>query len=604
MSTKILCIEDNPVNYRLVQRLLNQAGYEMYWAEEGLKGFEMAVELGPDLVLLDINLPGLSGFEIATKFRQHPELKRTPIVALTAKTLKTDRETALVAGCDGFIPKPIDPFTFVRQVEGYLGGQREHIEKSREGAVLRSFNVQMLEHLEVQLREAQEANRKLTMTQRELENRNQSLSKLLNLSQTLLGEHDSTALALRVLEQVRSMVNADRLNAYRLHPSGGYWEGFNWQNPHFEAAPTLSRSHAFCERLRTLLEVGLIHGAQLKAHRIWEEGLALGFWAPASDMSLLVLKDRQAENEIWGFWAFGRDGGEPFQSLELELMALHAGLAQVSIESAELIYSLHASSRALASSYERMEVAYQDLQHAKAELSRQDRRTLLEDLFYKITHRLVSPVQTLNQQSLALERLVDARDEMETEVCEAAPKAIAEIRSAVSKIDGLLKALMRRVDKDSPTTPEWLDLHDLLLQELELLGADGVVPVRTHVETELSAQDPRAYGVYGDFAKLLQNLLLHAFGGPSPSVFLKLLSWSDGDIFHLELRDEGGPIPPSELEGAFEPFGDLHQQAVMGIRSPGTTLPLCKQLLSAYHGEIEIRNEGEGTAVHLHFPLR
>lgn len=604
MSTKILCIEDNPVNYRLVQRLLTQAGYEMFWAEEGLRGFEMALELKPDLVLLDINLPGLSGFEIATKFRQQPELKQTPIVALTAKTLKSDRETALVVGCDGFIPKPIDPFTFVRQVENYLGGQRERLDQSREGPVLRSFNVQMLEHLEVQLREAQEANRKLTITQQELEDRNQSLAKLLSLSQTLLGEHDSTTLLLRVLEQVRSMVRASGLAAYRLHPSGGYWEGFQWVHERFEAAPTLSRSHAFCERMRPLMEVGILHGAQLKAHRIWEEGLALGFWGPSSEMSLLVLKDRQAENEPWGFWAFARDGADPFHALELELMALHAGLAQVSIESAELIYSLHESSRALASSYERMEVAYQDLQQAKAELSRQDRRILLEDLFYKITHRLVSPVQTLNHQSQELEKLVSLRHSAAVDVCEVAPKSIAEIRSAVSKIDGLLKALMRRVDKDSPATPEWLDLHDLVLQELELLGADGVVPVRVEVGTELFAEDPRAYGVYGDFAKLLQNLLLHAFSGPTPSTRLRVRSWSVADIFHLEIVDEGGPIPPTELEGAFEPFGDLHQQAIIGIRSPGPSLPLCKQLLAAYHGEIDIRNEGEGTAVHLFFPLR
>jgi hypothetical protein len=58
------------------------------------------------------------------------------------------------------------------------------------------------------------------------------------------------------------------------------------------------------------------------------------------------------------------------------------------------------------------------------------------------------------------------------------------------------------------------------------------------------------------------------------------------------------------MEGAFEPFTELHQQAVIGIRSPGPSLPLCKQLLTAYHGDIEIRNEGEGTAVHLSFPLQ
>ncbi len=133
---KILCVEDNPMNWRLVQRLLSQAGYEMHWADDGLKGCEMALALRPALILLDINLPGLSGFEVATKLRQSRDMDGTLIVALTAKTMRVDRETALVTGCDGFIPKPIDPFLFVGQVEAYLGGQRDRLDQDREGAVL------------------------------------------------------------------------------------------------------------------------------------------------------------------------------------------------------------------------------------------------------------------------------------------------------------------------------------------------------------------------------------------------------------------------------------------------------------------------------------
>ena len=599
MSPRILCIEDNPVNYRLVQRLLGQAGYEMHWAEDGLKGFEMALELKPELLLLDINLPGLSGFEVAAKFRQHAELKQTPIVALTAKTQKSDRDTALVAGCDGFIPKPIDPFTFVRQVEGYLGGRRERLDESREGAVLRGFNLQMLEHLEAQLKQAQEANRKLTATQQALEARNQSLQRLVDLGQSLLLEHDPTALVLRVLEQIQAMVGAKTLAAYRLHSSGGYWEGFRWQGARFEAAPTLPQDHAFCLCLRTLSGSGLLHGAQLRNHRIWEEGLALAFWEPASEMSLQVLRDRQAEDEIWGFWTFAREEAHPFLALDLELIALHAGLARVSIENAELIHNLHESTRALASSYEHMELSYQELQNAKAELSRQDRQVLLEDLFGKITHRLVAPVQTLNRRSQELNSLVGSRGSLELQ----APKAISEMQGAVAKIDGLMKALMRRVGEDGPSAPEWLDLHDLLLQELELMGAEGAIPSGVEVETELAALSPRLLGVYGDFSKLLQNLVLHACGGPSPSSRLRLRTWTESGCFHLEILDEGGPIPPTELAEAFEPFTELHQQSVIGIRGPGASLPLCRQLLTAYHGEIGIRNEGEGTAVHVSFPL-
>ena len=127
---RILCIEDNAVNYRLVQRLLSQAGYELHWAEEGLRGFEMALGLRPDMVLLDINLPGLSGYEVATKFKHSEELKAIPLVALTAKTQKSERDTALVAGCDGFIPKPLDPFSFADQVGAFLQGRREQVRRA------------------------------------------------------------------------------------------------------------------------------------------------------------------------------------------------------------------------------------------------------------------------------------------------------------------------------------------------------------------------------------------------------------------------------------------------------------------------------------------
>ncbi len=237
---KILCIEDNPVNWRLVQRLLGQAGFEMHWAEEGMSGYQMAIDIKPDLVLLDINLPGLSGFEVAAKFRQHPELKSIPIVALTAKTLKSDRETALVAGCDGFIPKPIDPFTFTQQVTAYLEGQRERIETSREGDVLRQFNVQMLEHLEQKLAEAQDANSKLQQAQRDLELRNQSLSRLVALSQDILAEHEPEKLLRHVLDHSRTEVKAKSLHAFRMHSSRGFLEGLRWNGKTYEDAPALN----------------------------------------------------------------------------------------------------------------------------------------------------------------------------------------------------------------------------------------------------------------------------------------------------------------------------------------------------------------------------
>jgi CheY-like chemotaxis protein len=601
---RILCIEDNPVNWRLVQRLLSQAGYEMHWASDGMQGYELALVLKPDLILLDINLPGLSGFEVATKFRQNPALQKIPLVALTAKTLKSDRETALVAGCDGFIPKPLDPFTFVGQVGAYLGGAREFLEQSQEKAALQHLNRHVLEHLEAQLKEAQEANKKLVAAQEALESRNRSLARLLALSQSILTEHDPHALLLRVLGEARAEIRATGLWAYRIHPSGGYFEGLRWNINRFDGTPVLPRNHPFVLRAQALPQGGPLRGESLRSDHVWDEGLGLGFWSASSEACMLVLRDHQTDPEVFGFWIITRPADQRLLPAELEMISLHASIALVSLENAELIATLNNSTRALASSYEKIEAAYQDLQNAREVLNRRDRQEMLGDLIFKIVQRLEAPVASLHRQSQLLDDLMLSGKAMELAVLpESQPRALAEIREAVFRIDSLLKALLRRVGRGGPAIPEWLDLHDLVQQELGLLQVEGIIPAQVAVSLDLSAATPLIHGVYGDFAAALLNLVRHALGGPTPSATLALRSWREGEDFLLEVRDEGGPVLPGDLAQAFEPFSELHQQVVIGARSPGEGLAGCKQLLAVYHGEIAITNEGEGTAVLVRVPL-
>jgi signal transduction histidine kinase len=287
------------------------------------------------------------------------------------------------------------------------------------------------------------------------------------------------------------------------------------------------------------------------------------------------------------------------------MISLHASIALVSLENAELIATLNNSTRALAASYEKIESAYQDLQNARDVLNRRDRQELLGDLIFKIAQRLEAPVASLHRQSQLLDRLMGpgAREDMMA-MHEAQPKALAEIREAVFRIDSLLKALLRRVGRGGPAIPEWLDLHDLIQQELGLLQVEGVIPAHVALSQELAAATPLIHGVYGDFAATLLHLVQHAVGGPTPTGTLSVRSAREGEDFILELRDEGGPILPSELAQAFEPFSGLHQAVMIGTRSPGEGLAGCKQLLAVYHGEIAIANEGEGTAIRVRIPLR
>ncbi|MGQ9709916.1 MAG: response regulator [Anaerolineae bacterium] len=119
-SPKILYIEDNPENRLLIRRLLEAEGYEVVEAIDGPSGLEIAAASPPDLILLDINLPEMDGYEMVGRLRRIPGLATTPIIALTAYALKGDRERILAAGCDGYIQKPIDVDSLPAQVASFL----------------------------------------------------------------------------------------------------------------------------------------------------------------------------------------------------------------------------------------------------------------------------------------------------------------------------------------------------------------------------------------------------------------------------------------------------------------------------------------------------
>src|SRR5579864_842250 len=116
----ILIIEDHADNLELMSYLLTAFGYSTITAKDGLAGAELARSEGLDLILCDIQLPGIDGFEIAKRLKQDERLRKIPLVAITALAMVGDRERALAAGFDGYIAKPINPETFVSSVEAFL----------------------------------------------------------------------------------------------------------------------------------------------------------------------------------------------------------------------------------------------------------------------------------------------------------------------------------------------------------------------------------------------------------------------------------------------------------------------------------------------------
>lgn len=120
MDRTVLVIEDNDQNRYLVTFLLERHGLRVTSEPDGPRGIETARSLCPDLILLDIQLPGMSGYDVARKLRKLPDFAAIPIVAVTSYAMPGDREAAMDAGCSGYIEKPIDPDTFVDEVTGYL----------------------------------------------------------------------------------------------------------------------------------------------------------------------------------------------------------------------------------------------------------------------------------------------------------------------------------------------------------------------------------------------------------------------------------------------------------------------------------------------------
>ena len=120
MKGKILTIEDNEQNLYLIRYILEDSGYEVFSAMDGREGIASAAKLLPDLILLDIQLPIMDGYTVARSLRQNADLADTPIIAVTSYAMPGDREKAVEAGCSGYIEKPIDPDTFVAQVEKHF----------------------------------------------------------------------------------------------------------------------------------------------------------------------------------------------------------------------------------------------------------------------------------------------------------------------------------------------------------------------------------------------------------------------------------------------------------------------------------------------------
>ena len=121
----ILYVEDNPENRMLVRRILLSEGYSLLEARDADEALNVLSEKHPDLILMDINMPGVDGYTLTSHIKSMPGFANVPILAITANVMRGDREKTLQAGCDGYIQKPIDIDQLTREIERFLA-RRTH----------------------------------------------------------------------------------------------------------------------------------------------------------------------------------------------------------------------------------------------------------------------------------------------------------------------------------------------------------------------------------------------------------------------------------------------------------------------------------------------
>ncbi len=157
-NAKVLYIDDSPEIRAVIRRVLEPKGFEVVETGDGLSGIDLALRGHPDLILCDLKLPGIDGYETATRLRSYRSLDATPIVILTAGG---DRGLSLSVGADGYIEKPIDVAKFPEQLWAYIKGKREKVKGPEERRHLREYSQSLTEKLEATVRELEGANQRL-----------------------------------------------------------------------------------------------------------------------------------------------------------------------------------------------------------------------------------------------------------------------------------------------------------------------------------------------------------------------------------------------------------------------------------------------------------
>ena len=182
MKKKVLYIEDEQNQLDLMLEVLGMAGYDVFGAFDGVTGIAKASEKMPDIVLLDLNLPRMSGWEVITKLQGDNKLKNIPIVVVTGDDDSEGMEKSIIAGSSGFLKKPLNYKLLPQIISDYIDGKKEKVkvtQKKREG-YLREYSLKLVDRLHDQIKSLTNANQKMVVLNKELERRDAYINNMLD----------------------------------------------------------------------------------------------------------------------------------------------------------------------------------------------------------------------------------------------------------------------------------------------------------------------------------------------------------------------------------------------------------------------------------------
>ncbi|NOX38822.1 MAG: diguanylate cyclase [Calditrichaeota bacterium] len=207
---KVLYIEDDYASRLLIRKILRSGEFDVHEASTGMEGLKKAQELQPDIILMDLNLPDISGTNLTTKIKSMPELKDTVVVAITARNSVEARQLSLIAGCHGYISKPIDPHTFPDQIRQFLRGKREEIEFEKRDYYHQLYEEALVNNLTIKLQELQRSNSLLKQRTSTLKDYSRKLEKLLTIINDLQLCHSSEKLKEKLIDYLCELFAFDR----------------------------------------------------------------------------------------------------------------------------------------------------------------------------------------------------------------------------------------------------------------------------------------------------------------------------------------------------------------------------------------------------------